>query len=103
MDEEQSQIASFSLSSGVKTAIPADLSDEIKAEYGHWLRRTIEAVPSDLSYRTKVTPNASNLGCEETSLTIRATRETFYAGVAWRPSYASLTVYGVNDNHVRDY
>ena len=43
VDEEQSQIASFSLSSGVKTAIPADLSDEIKAEYGHWLRRTIEA------------------------------------------------------------
>src|SRR4029077_4291112 len=41
--EEQSQIASFSLSSNVKTAIPSDPSDEIKAEYGHWLRRAIEA------------------------------------------------------------
>jgi hypothetical protein len=43
VDEEQSQIASFSLSSNVKTAIPFDPSDEIKAEYGHWLRRAIEA------------------------------------------------------------
>jgi hypothetical protein len=43
VDEEQSQIASFSLSSNVKTAIPSDPSDEIKAEYGHWLRRAIEA------------------------------------------------------------
>jgi hypothetical protein len=43
VDEEQSQIASFSLSSGIKTAIPSNPSDEIKAEYGHWLRRAIEA------------------------------------------------------------
>src|ERR1700740_1968947 len=43
VDEKQSQIASFSLSSGVKTAIPSNPSDELKAEYGHWLRRAIEA------------------------------------------------------------